>query len=270
MRQRIFWSGLSLALVAGLAVASARALPQDKQDGRKIMEQVLQGSRWKDMTADVTLIITNAKGDRRVRKIKLFSRKRTEDESDMLMRFIEPADVAGTGFLMIEHQNRDDDRYLFLPALRRVKRIASSGKGGNFMGSDYTYYDIGEPKLDDWTYPSVSDTTIDGKACYVITALPVTPKIARETGYSKIVHYVDKERMTIIRSDYYDRRGKLQKILTIPEMIRLAGIWFQTHLVMKNVQDNRTSEMKFENIKINQNLPKRYFSQRYLQRWQRR
>ncbi len=240
------------------------------RDGYKLMQQVLQQSTWKDMQADVTLTITNARGDRRSRKIQLYSRKRNKDESDMLMRFLAPADVAGTGFLVIEHQNRDDDRYLYLPALRRVKRIASSGKGGNFMGSDFTYYDIGEPKLDDWRYPSLVDTTWEGKSVYKITAVPASAQIEKDTGYGKIVHFIEKERMTIIRSEYYDRRGKLLKVLTIPQMIRLAGVWFQTHLVMKNVQDNRISEMLFENIEINQNLPARLFTRRYLRQWQRR
>jgi outer membrane lipoprotein-sorting protein len=187
-------------------------------------------------------------------------------ESDMLMRFIAPADVAGTGFLVIEHANRDDDRYLYLPALRRTKRIASSGKGGNFMGSDYTYYDIGEPKLDDWTYPEVEADTLDGIACYRITALPATPQIEKDTGYSKLVHWVRKDRMSVIKTEYYDRRGKLLKVLTIPEMVQLEGVWFQSHLVMKNVQDNRTSEMRFENIKINTGLSADLFSKRRLER----
>ena len=236
------------------------------QDGRAIMQKVLQGSNWQDMQADVTLTVTNSRGQQRVRKIKLYSRDRTENESDMLMRFTAPADVAGTGFLVIEHAGRDDDRYLYLPALRRTKRIASSGKGGNFMGSDYTYYDIGEPKLGDWTYPEGVADTLDGVACYKITALPATPQIEKDTNYSKLVHWVRKDRMTVIQTEYYDRRGKLLKVLTIPEMVQLDGVWFQSHLVMKNVQDNRSSEMRFENIEINTGLSADLFSKRQLER----
>ncbi len=269
MIRRIHHASVWLVIMAlGSSGLCAPGLAAD--DGYRLMKKVLEGASWKDMTADVTLRITNARGDQRVRRIRLFSRKRTERESDMLMRFHAPADVAGTGFLVIEHINRDDDRYLYLPALRRVKRISSSGKGGNFMGSDFTYYDIGEPELDDWTYPEVQDTTLDGKACYRITALPRDRKLEKETGYSKIVHYIEKERFTIIRSEYYDRRGKLLKVLTVPGIEKIGGVWFQTHLVMKNVQDNRTSEMIFANIRINQNLKKNLFTQRSLRRWQRR
>jgi len=246
-----------------LAMAPAWSAPED---GRAIMQKVLQRSNWHDMQADVTLTVTNARGQQRVRKIKLYSRDRTETESDMLMRFNAPADVAGTGFLVIEHSNRDDDRYLYLPALRRTKRIASSGKGGNFMGSDYTYYDIGEPKLDDWTYPEVVSDTLDGVPCYKITALPATPQIEKDTGYSKLVHWVRKDRVTVVKTEYYDRRGKMLKVLTIPEMVQLNGVWFQSRLVMKNVQDKRTSKMHFENIEINTGLNPSLFSKRQLER----
>jgi len=259
------WLILWMAVIPALAMAAQAGV--QRLDGRKIMEKVLQGSTWNDMQADVTLVVTNARGARRVRKIKLHSRKRTENESDLLMRFVAPADVAGTGFLVIEHSRRDDDRYVFLPALRRTKRISSSGKGGNFMGSDFSYYDIGKPKLDDWLYLNATEDTLDGVPCYRIVAKPATPQLQRDIGYSQLIHWVRKDNLTVIKTEYYDRRGKLWKVLTVPRLEKIAGVWFQTDLVMRNVQDHRTSEMIFENIEVNQHLPKRLFTQRYLERW---
>ncbi len=254
---------LCLAIALGLLWPVAA----EKLTGRQIMETVVKKATWKDMTADLTLIIVSSKGSKRVRKIKMYSRKRTEEESDMLMRFISPPDVAGTGFLLIEHADRDDDRYLYLPALRRVKRIASSGKGGSFMGSDFSYYDIGRPKLKDWRYRRLADEVKNGVECFKVEALPASKQVEKDTRYSKIIHWIDKKKWTTIYAEYYDRTGQLWKVLEVPEVKKIGGIWFQTHMIMKDVQAGRHSEMIFENIKINQNLPAKYFTKRYLLRW---
>ncbi|NOX36317.1 MAG: outer membrane lipoprotein-sorting protein [Calditrichaeota bacterium] len=244
----------------------ATASSAQELSGREIMEKALHKTTWKDMQADVTLILQNPRGEQRVRKIKMFSRKRTENESDMLMRFISPPDVRNTAFLIIEHADGDDERYLYLPALRRVKRIASSGKGGNFMSSDFSYYDIGRPKLNDWTYRRLPDEVVEGFDCYKIECLPASPEISRDTGYNKIIRWIRKDILVTVQSHYFDRGNRLWKILTVPAVEEINGVWFQTDLVMQDVQTNHRSEMKFENIKVNVNLPPRFFSVRYLQR----
>ena len=235
-------------------------------NGEQIMEKALNKSSWKDMVGQVRLILTNSRHEQRIRKIKMFNRKRNKDESDMLMRFVAPADVKGTGFLIIEHKNSDDDRYLYLPALRRVKRIASSGKGGNFMASDFTYYDIGKPKLKDWKYKRLKDEKIDSFDCYTIECIPATAEIARDTGYGKIIRWIRKDILVTIRSEYYDRGLRLFKKLNVPEIQKISGVWFQTDMIMQDIQNNHQSEMIFTDIKVNRNIPASFFSQRYLQR----
>lgn len=184
----------------------------------------------------------------------------------MLMRFVAPADVKGTGFLIIEHQNTDDERYLYLPALRRVKRIASSGKGGNFMASDFTYYDIGKPKLNDWKYKRLADEAVNKHECYKIECSPASKQIAKDTGYGKIIRWIRKDIWVTVRSEYYDRANRLWKILEVPKVENISGVWFQTDMIMKDVQNKHRSEMVFTDIKVNQNIPEGFFSQRYLQR----
>ncbi len=257
---RLVVSGL---LAIGFLITSK---PVHAQTGREIMQKALHKTSWQTMQGDVTLILTNARGEQRIRKIKMFSRKRTEDENDMLMRFVAPPDVRGTAFLIIEHAKGEDERYLYLPALRRVKRIASSGKGGNFMSSDFTYYDIGRPKLDDWTYKRLADTTIAGHLCYQLECLPATPQIARDTGYNKIIQWIRQDILVTIQSHYFDRGNRLWKVLTVPGVQKINDVWFQTDMIMKDIQINHQSEMKFENIQVNVKLPPQFFSVRYLQR----
>jgi outer membrane lipoprotein-sorting protein len=233
--------------------------------GREIMSKVVLKTGWQDMEAEITMTIT-LRSRTRTRKIKMYSRKRTEAESDIVMKFLYPPDVAGTGFLLIEHEKREDERYLYLPALRRIRRIAASGKGGAFMGSDFSYYDIGKPKLNDWQYKNLGIKEIDGQQCYQVEATPISPQIEKDTGYSRIIHWVDPEKWNVIRAEYYDRRGKLWKILEAKEIQEISGVWFQTHLLMKNVQSEGQSEMKFEKIAINKGLPAHLFTQRFLSR----
>lgn len=234
--------------------------------GRQIMEKVLNKTSWQDMQGDVKLVLTNSRGEHRVRQIRMFSRKRSENENDMLMRFVSPPDVKNTAFLILEHQNGEDERYLYLPALRRVKRIASSGKGGNFMSSDFTYYDIGRPKLNDWTYKRLADETINGFDCYQIECLPSTPQIAKDTGYGKIIRWIRKDILVTIQSLYFDRSLREWKRLTVPGVEKIGGVWFQTDMIMKDLQTNHQSRMTFAGIEINRNIPAAFFSKRSLQR----
>ncbi len=252
---------LSVALVIPV---SARA--QSELTGRQIMEKVLVSGDWKDMRGDLVMILTNARGQVRKRHLKFFSKKRSKDETMMLMRFVAPADVKGTGFLVIEHKDRDDDRYLYLPALRRVNRITASGRGGNFMGSDFSYYDIGRPKLDDWVYKRLKDAQWEGKDCYVVQCDPATEQIRKDTRYSKIIRWIRKDIFTTVYAEYYDKDGDKWKELRVPETKHLGGVWFATHMIMKDIQIDHTSEMRFENLEVNVGLPDRIFTVRYLQR----
>jgi hypothetical protein len=235
-------------------------------DGRAIMEKALNKTSWKDMTSKVELLLINERGDTRKREIDMSSRKRDNGETDMVMRFTAPADVKGTAFLIIEHKNSDDDRYLYLPAMRRTKRIASSGKGGNFMSSDFTYYDIGKPKLNDWTYKLLQDENVDGKVCFKIECLPADKDIEKDTAYGKIIRWIRKDILVTVKSQYFDRGGREWKLLTVPGIEKIGDIWFQTEMVMEDVQNKHQSKMTFKDIKINQNLPASLFNQRMLQR----
>ena len=237
-----------------------------KLTGYEIMNKALNKSGWENMSARVEMILTNSAGKTRQRTIEMFSRKRTEAESDMLMRFVSPADVKGTSFLLIERENVEDLRYLYLPALRRVKRIASSGKGGNFMSSDFTYYDIGKPELNDWSYKLLGTGKVGGYACYKIECLPKNEKIKDETGYGKIIRWIRKDIFVTIKSVYYDRGLAKRKILTVPGYNKFSGVWFQTDMVMRDIQNKHTSEIIFNDIQINTGIPAKFFTKRFLQR----
>ena len=252
-----------LLIISTLAIFSAFTPGEDM---RPLMKQVFRKSTWNSMSADMTLTIIDSRGEKRVREVKFYSKKDKEGNNRMLMRFVRPREVLGTSFLLLEHRNRDDDRYLYLPALRRVKRIVASGKKGNFMSSDFTYYDIGEPKLDDFKYRFLGEETFRGVKCLKIEATSSSPKVIEETGYSKIIYWVDPDKKIILKAEYYDERGKLQKILNINKHKLINGVYFATDMVMRDVQISHISRIKFSNIKINESIPEKYFSVKFLRR----
>lgn len=253
---------LILFLLPILIFSFGKSYPQT---GREIMEKVINKETWNDMTSDLYLTITDAKGGKREREIKSFMKK-FGDETKMLMFFVKPADVKGTSFLIVEHKDRDDDRYLYLPALRRVKRILASGKGGSFMASDFSYYDIGKPKLDDFKYKLIGEEKVNGIDCFVIECLPSSSEIEKDTGYSKIVRWVRKDNYMILKSDYYSRDGKRFKVLDVEKIEEIEKVLFATVMTMKDIVSGRTSRMEFRNIKVNTGLKDSIFSETSLDR----
>ncbi len=235
--------------------------------GYEIMKSILQRNTITSMQADMQLVLISSTGEKRIRKIKFFSKTdpRT-DLSKMLMRFVYPRDVVGTGFLTLENADRPDDRFLYLPALRRIKKIASSGRGGNFMSSDFTYYDLGAPKLEDWNYHLLREENRDGRRAWVIEARPRTRQVLEDTGYSKYINWVNQADSSVFYTEYYDKSGELKKVLTVLQFQEIRGAPFATDMLMRDVQINHQSRMLFENLKVDVPIPDRFFTPRYLQR----
>lgn len=234
--------------------------------GREIMERALQQSSWDDMQADMQLILRTARGEERFREVAFYSKDNEEDLSRMLMRFLSPADVKGTGFLTLETSDDDEERYLYLPALRRVKKIATSGSGGNFMSSDYTYYDIGEPKIDDWTYELAGEEQRGERMYYKLECKPVSLQVRQDTGYGLIVRWVDKENYRIPYSELYDLGPNKWKTLDILAYAKIGDTDFASVMIMRDLESGHSSEIRFDNIRVDQGIPDDFFTVRYLQR----
>lgn len=236
---------------------------------RKLMEQVRRRATWQDMTGRVELTLVQKNGGRRRRLMKLWSKRNERDETSMLLRLVEPADVRGTGFLLIEHADGEDDRRLFLPALRRVQRISASGKGGAFMSSDFTYYDIGAPELEDWKLSMGEDSKLAGVTCRTVVGRAAGRRVVSDTGYSRVDWFVDEQRLLILGAEFYDRDGTLFKRLTVEKVEAVNGVPFATAMHMENLLTGHHSRLRFVDLKTNQGLADNVFSERNLRRWTR-
>ncbi|MGB6972868.1 MAG: outer membrane lipoprotein-sorting protein, partial [Desulfobulbales bacterium] len=169
-------------------------------------------SGYGDSTADMLMILRNKHGQESRRNMR-YRTLEVENDGDMsLTIFDSPKDVKGTAFLNYTHKLGDDDQWLYLPALKRVKRINSSNKSGSFMGSEFAYEDIASQELEKYTYKWLRDETYENRDCFVTERYPVDKK---NSGYSSQVAWLDRDEYRIWKVEYYDRKNAHLKTLTI-------------------------------------------------------
>ncbi len=238
------------------------------QSGKDIMIKNDAQIRTQDESRDLTMILTDAKGRSRERKVNQYSINDAEDNRSTIIRFSAPADVKGTSFLAVEHSTRDDDQWLYLPALRKTRRISSSDITDNFVGSDFTYEDLGTEDLEDFSYTVLREDTFENASCYVIEAIPITPEKIKETGYSKRILYIRKSEYLAVKVDYFDKKGNHTKTFTITDIRKIPNSdKTRAHiLTMKNLRTKHTTVLRFNNFKINQGLDTALFSKRNLEK----
>ena len=187
------------------------------------------------------------------------------------MFFLEPADVTNTGFLTYDYDDseRDDDQWLYLPALRKSKRISSSDKSGSFMGSDFSYSDMTSRDLEDYTFSFKKEMTVNGHKVWVIQSTPRNDDIIKETGYTKSIAFVRQDNYVVIRSINWVKEGKKKKFMDMKGLEKIDGIWTPTEIHMTTKKGKSTQHktiLKFNNIKYNQDMDESLFSVRRLEK----
>ncbi|MEE9524718.1 MAG: outer membrane lipoprotein-sorting protein, partial [Thermodesulfovibrionales bacterium] len=163
-----------------------------------------RGGGFKDSTAKMLMVLRNKHGQESTREIRIKSLEVKGDGDKSLTIFDSPRDVKGTAFLNYTHKTDDDDQWLFLPALKRVKRISSRNKSGSFIGSEFSYEDIASQEVEKYTYKWIRDEIYDGMECFIVERYPVDKK---NSGYTRQVTWVDKKEYRILKVDYYDRKN---------------------------------------------------------------
>jgi hypothetical protein len=186
-----------------------------------------------------------------------------ENGDKTISTFLSPADVKGTKVLGWEHIDRDDDQWLYLPALKRVKRIASRNKSGSFMGSEFSYEDIGNQNYQKYTFEGEPKVVmLNNKECYMGTR---TPK-DKNSGYTKQVTWVDTKDFLIQKIDFYDRKGELLKTATFSDYKKIDGIWRVGKIDMKNYQNDKETILVWKEDKIKVGLKSKDFDKRMLKK----
>lgn len=225
----------------------------------KKSQDVMSG--FEDSIANMQMELINAAGDSKVRSMKM---KVLEGESanKSLMEFLTPADVRGTKFLNYEHVERDDEQWLYLPALKRVKRIASKNKSGSFMGSEFSYEDLSASNVKKYSYKEgeAAIVLIDGAKLYESIAYP----LSKHSGYTKLISYVDPQTFLVKRVEYFDRKKELYKVAKFLEYKKFGKLYRSAKVEMKNVQNSKSTLLIWSDEKIKNGLSERDFHKRYL------
>jgi len=239
------------------------AFAQDKVTGLQVIEKVYNRSTGDDMEANLTMTLINSRGEKRVREIKQYLRDFGKVEKK-IMFFIKPADVRNTSFMnwSYDDASKDDDQWIYLPALKKVKRISSDSKSDYFMGSDFTYDDLGDRKPGDDTHKILREEKLNGEDCYVVES---TPK-DEEYMYSKTVTWVIKDKWIGLKKEFYDEDGDFLKTLNIEKYDKIKGFWIILKTKMDNKQKNHQTVMDLTNVKINTGIPANKFTERMMKR----
>jgi len=257
---------LSLAVGAGLLASDAQAGPS----AREIMDKTALSRKLDGSEAVVKMIIIDPKGQTRERKItlatKLFDGGKTEKR---IYKFLAPADVKGTGVLVFDYDANADDVWIYLPALRKTRRIVSSQRSQSFMGSEFSYGDLNIPPLDDYNYTLAKEEAVDGEPCWVIDVMPKTPEIGSSEGYSKKSYWISKKEFAVRKGLFYDAKGQLLKELKSDNVKLLDpknNRYRPMRMEMTNKQNGRRSVFESEKVTFAPDTKDEFFTPAYLER----
>jgi outer membrane lipoprotein-sorting protein len=211
-----------------------------------------------DSSATMEMVLRNRAGDEAVREIRVKSLEVEGDGDKSLIIFDQPKDVEGTALLTFSHKTGDDDRWLYLPALKRVKRIAGKNKSGPFMGSEFAYEDMGSQEIEKYSYTYLRDEAVDGVDCFVIERVPADA----DSGYTRQVAWIDQAEYRIQKVEFYDRKQSLLKTLTAKDYRQyLDKYWRPGRMDMVNHQTGKSTTLLFKDYVFGSGLSDRDFDQ---------
>lgn len=216
-----------------------------------------------DSQAQLVMTLSNRHGQTSARNLEVQTLEVAEDGDKSLVLFHSPRDVRGTAFLTYSHAATADDQWLYLPALKRVKRIASNNKSGPFMGSEFAYEDISSQEVAKYRYKFVKEEAVNGLPCFVIERYPVQ----EGSGYSKQVAWYDKAEYRPIKIDFYDRKDALLKTLEYRDYRQYLGqYWRSGSMFMQNHQTGKTTLLAWTEYQFKNGLSDAHFSKNRLKR----
>ncbi|WP_096087710.1 outer membrane lipoprotein-sorting protein [Agaribacterium haliotis] len=261
---------VNAALFAGLALnqawaaAPADVSPEAAARGLEIAKEVVRrDDGWGDSKVSMQMILTNKHGDTSERQIRLQSLEVDGDGDKSLSIFDEPRDVKGTAFLSFTHATVPDEQWLYLPALKRVKRISSANKSGPFMGSEYAFEDLTSFEVEKYDYEFLREDTYDGQDVFVIRTFPRYPK----SGYTKLEVVIDQAEYRTLKIDFYDRKGDLLKTLENKAYKQYLDKYWRAHnALMVNHQSGKKTELIWSGYDFQTGLSDKDFNKNSLKR----
>ena len=255
------------ALISGLGCASAMAGEAEDKGLRIANEVDKRDVGYVDQEADARMVLRNKQGEESERVMRVRALEGPQDVSAGdrgLIIFDEPKDVAGTALLTHSFPKKQDDQWLYLPALKRVKRIASRNKSGPFMGSEFSYEDLSNQDVEKYTYRYLRDEACaNGLTCFVVERFPRD----KYSGYQRQVVWIDSAEYRVMKAEYYDRRNSLLKTLSTEGWNQYEGqFWRPDSMSMVNHQTGKSTLFEWNNFRFKSGFNERDFDKGALKR----
>ena len=258
-----YFTRLLLLIISSVSMTvSVAQTPAEK--GLQIAQEIkARDVGWGDSQSEMTMTLRDRKGRQVVRAMRTKSLEVEGDGDKGLTVFDTPLDVKGTAFLSFSHIVGDDDQWLFLPALKRVKRIASRNKSGPFLGSEFAFEDLSSFEVEKNTYNYLRDEACGDLTCFVVEMDPVD----KFSGYTRLVVWVDQDHYRVQKIDFYDRRNTHLKTLTIEGyQLYKDKFWRADKQVMLNHKNGKSTDIEIKNIRFDTGLGDADFNEKKLAR----
>jgi hypothetical protein len=261
-------TGWSLAFVVLFAATVAAPASADDLDPVEIARRNFTVDKVVDSRAELTMTLISEGGARRERSTVGLSKLLPNGiDRERIIRFLAPAEVKGTATLLVEHADGDDDIWIYLPALRKVRRLVANNKKDSFVGTDFSYGDIIGHRVEDWTYELVGHETIDGNDTYVIDAKPKADAVRETSGYGRRKFWIRVDNFVAVKATFWDTGGTLLKEFEAADVRPIDARnakWQAFRLTMTNRQTGHRTELVFTKLDVGVGLRDEEFSERYL------
>lgn len=249
-------------IFTAVALTLFLSLPLEGETGRWVAERMTSQDTSRDASVAMKVFLTDSRGRTTLRTLT-FRKKDTGGREKLLLRFTEPADIRGTSFLVWRHKGEEDERFLYLPALGRSRRLSSGERTESFAGTDFTYEDISGQDTDEFTYHLEADTTVlSGETCYTLVS---TPK-GDGYDYSRIVTLVEQESFLPLEATYVGADGMPFKRFRLIERENIEGIWTMMEMVMEHLLDNHRTRIRVTDVQYDTGIDDSMFTRRELER----
>ncbi len=231
------------------------------EDGTAIVQKSLDVKRPLFTHSAVKILLTDSSGSTEEQLLEEWAKDSGDKTGAAVIVFRKPASVKDTRFLQIVNKDRANDKWIYLPSLRTVRRIAGAEGAKSFMGTDADYDDLETRKIEQDTHTLLGEEAVDSYQCWKVESVPVDPKSSR---YSKKIAYIDKATSVPVKAEMYDKKGKLLKVLHIKKLEQKEGYWIPMKTQLKNVQTNHATVLEILKIEIDKPVNEKLFTQNFL------
>ncbi|MCF7890513.1 outer membrane lipoprotein-sorting protein [Candidatus Bipolaricaulota bacterium] len=243
---------ISLLTLTLLASTGGLILSAEELTGREIIEKVDSAPTPETVNATLTMNLINKDGEEKIRKLEAWKR----GNEDSVMVFREPENLAGTGLLKTVNDEGEEKTWLYLPSLDITKEMSQEAENKQFMGSDFSYDDLGSRNVDEYTYELIREESSDGETIYVVEGVAKNPEKA---GYSRVRSWISEKNWKPKKVEYYDLDGELLKVQRNSSIEKIRDFWVVRKMIMENVQRGSKTVLTWKEYKINTELPANIF-----------